>query len=198
MNRRIKGFLRVAALAVIGLLLGASLYLVNARVVAGNPLPMPFGIGAAVVQSGSMEPAYHVGDLLLVKKQDAYAVGDVVVYQSGSMLVVHRIIAVNGSTVTTQGDANNAPDEPFDRSLIQGGVAGCIPGVGRIIDFVKTPLGILLLTGCAVLLLGLSFCRERQTREEKNAALRAQIRRLKYELTADDGARHEENIEKKE
>lgn len=198
MSRRIKGLFRVAALAVIGLLLGASLYFVNARVVAGNPLPMPFGIGAAVVQSGSMEPTYQIGDLLFVKKQSTYSVGDVVVYQSGGILVVHRIIAISGSTVTTQGDANNTPDEPFDRSLIQGGVTGCIPRVGRTIDFIKTPLGILLLTGCAVLLLGLSFCRERQTREEKNAALRAQIRRLKYELTADDGARHEENIEKKE
>ena len=56
----------------------------------GGGLPMPFGIGVAVVESGSMEPTYKVGDMLIVRKRDEIAVGDVIVYRSGRMLVVTR------------------------------------------------------------------------------------------------------------
>lgn len=172
--------LRHIVLIFLGLLLGFNVYLLNARNVAGNQMPMPFGIGSAVVQSGSMEPTYYKGDLLFVKEKSSYSVGDVVVYQSENILVVHRIIALDGETVITQGDANNAPDEPFSATHIKGCVVGRIPGVGNVIDFLKTPFGILLLIGCAVALTELSFLRERKAAEEEEKA--RHIRRMKREI----------------
>ena len=61
-------WLRRLILALLGLLMGLQIYFVNAGRVMGDPLPMPFGYGAAVVLSGSMEPTYSAGDLLIVKK----------------------------------------------------------------------------------------------------------------------------------
>ena len=61
-------WIRRLVLALLGLLMGLQIYFVNAGRVMGDPLPMPFGYGAAVVLSGSMEPTYSAGDLLIVKK----------------------------------------------------------------------------------------------------------------------------------
>ena len=181
-----KPVFRHIILIFLGVLLGFNVYLLNAKSIAGNRMPMPFGIGSAVVQSGSMEPAYHIGDLLFVKEQPGYAVGDVVVYQSGGVLVVHRVIAINGDTVITQGDANNAPDEPFSRDCIKGGVVGRIPGIGIAIDFMKTPMGILLLIGCAVALIELSFRRDMRAEQDEEARrvklLQEEIELMKQEI----------------
>ena len=189
MKARRKVILRRIGLALLGLLLGVNVYVLNARSVGGNRLPMPLGFGAAVVQSGSMEPTYCKGDLLFIKPAAQYAVGEIVVYQSGGSLVVHRILSLDGSTVITQGDANNAPDAPFDVSCIKGRVVGRIPAIGLAIDFFKTPLGILLLLGLAILLVELSFRRAKNRpapppdRPASEAdLLRAEIEALKKEL----------------
>lgn len=190
MRNKPKKILRHIVLISLGLLLGVNVYFLNARNIAGNQLPMPFGIGAAVVQSGSMEPTYYTGDLLFVKAQSDYSAGDIVVYQSEGILVVHRVIEIDGGTVTTQGDANNVPDKPFDASCIKGSVVGRIPGVGYVIDFFKTPLGILLLVGGAVLLVELSFRREKKAEQARKAQrirrLRGEIAQLRQELGEDD------------
>ena len=73
-------WIRRLVLVLLGLLMGLQIYFVNAGRVMGDPLPMPFGYGAAVVLSGSMEPTYSAGDLLIVKKADHYQTGDIVVY----------------------------------------------------------------------------------------------------------------------
>lgn len=182
MKNRKKTLLRRAVLILLGLLLGLNVYLLNARVIAGNPMPMPFGIGGAVVQSGSMEPTYRKGDLLLVRQRAAYAVGDIVVYQSAGVPVVHRITAIDGNTVITKGDANNTADAPFAVTQIKGGVFCRIPFAGLVIDFFKTPLGIVLLLGCAVALVEVSFRREkRAAAHDERQMLQKEIERLRQE-----------------
>lgn len=185
-----KTWLRRLALVFLGLLLGVNVYLFNARSLAGNQLPMPLGFGAAVVQSGSMEPTLSTGDLLFVRRQEEYSVGDIVVYQSQGILVVHRIIAAYGQTLITQGDANDLADQPFDLSCVKGAVVGSVPVVGYVIDFMKTPKGILLLVGCAVVLVELSFYREKQAEQERRArriqGLCQELRQLRQEINRDE------------
>ena len=141
---------------------------------------MPFGLGLAVVQSGSMEPTFSKGDLLLVREQDAYAVGDIVVYQSEGILIVHRIVAMDGETVTTQGDANNVADPSFNGAAIKGAVVGHVPDLGLAVEFLKTPLGITLLLACAIVLEELSFRKEKQQADQDEKSQR--IRRLQKEI----------------
>ena len=64
---KIKDVLRWLLIVVCGLILGVNVYLANANSLVGNQLPMPFGYGAAVVLSGSMEPEFSEGDLIIVK-----------------------------------------------------------------------------------------------------------------------------------
>ena len=87
-NKKWKNILRFILLAICGAVFGVNIYLANAKTLVGNQLPMPFGYGAAVVLSGSMEPTFSTGDLIVVKEQNDYILDDIVVYQEASFLVV--------------------------------------------------------------------------------------------------------------
>ncbi len=172
---------RRLGLGALGIILGINLYLANARGLTGNQMPMPFGTGVAVVLSGSMEPALSVNDVILVREADCYEVGDIVVYQSGKSLVVHRIIAKDGETVTTQGDANNIADDPIEQRAIKGKVIAHIPAVGLAVNALKTPAVILILLIATFVLTELSFRREKDKDEQELEAIKEEIRRLRKE-----------------
>jgi len=181
-KRLIWSILRRAALAVAALIIGVNLYLWNANSLVGDQLPMPFGYGAAVVLTGSMGESLPADSLIFVKEQTDCAVGQVVVYQSGRSLIVHRVVAVDGATVITRGDANNTEDAPIAMSDIRGVVVGHIPGVGAVVRVLKTPLGMLFVLALAIGLVELSHRRERKDDEAEKERIRAQIRALKEEI----------------
>lgn len=86
------------------------------------------------VASGSMEPAYKVGDVILVKDTDPskLQVGDVITYLGNQssvsgMIITHRIIKIEQKTdgtlaYTIKGDANQMEDPIIDSSQIYGKV----------------------------------------------------------------------------
>lgn len=166
-------------MAVLGVILGVNAYLANARGLGGNQLPMPFGIGVAVVLSGSMEPTLGINDVIFVRETDSYEVGDIVVYQSGQTLIVHRIIAKDGENLITQGDANNTADAPIVRYAVKGEVIARIPAVGMAVNALKTPAGILIVLIAAFALTELSFRKEKDKDEKELEAIKAEIRRLR-------------------
>lgn len=172
---------RRLALAALGIILGINAYLANARGLAGNQMPTPFGFGAAVVLSGSMEPTLKTNDMIIVRETGSYEVGDIVVYQSGNTLIVHRVIAKDGETVTTQGDANNVADDPIAVSVIKGEVIAHIPAAGLVVNALKTPVGILIVLLAAFALTELSFRKEKDKDEKELEAIKEEIRRLKEE-----------------
>ena len=129
-----------------------------------------------------MEPALSVGDLLIVREQPQYEAEDIVVYQSGSMPVVHRIVRIDSESVTTRGDANNANDEPFPVSAIKGKVIGVIPLLGYAAWALRSPIAALILLAAAVLLMELSFRAGKTKKEDEKEKLKAEIRALMEEL----------------
>ena len=170
---------RIFLILLISLLLGGSLYMLNAKRLVRNAMPMPFGVGFSVVLSGSMEPTLSVDDLVIVRAAEHYEVGDVVVYQSGQSLVIHRIVEIDDTAVVTKGDANNIEDSPVAVTEIKGRMVGVIPGVGRAVHFLQSPLGIILILALAVFLLNRSWSKEKASDEKSLDALKEEIRRLK-------------------
>lgn len=149
---------KIFKIIVIGLfsaILIGNLYIIAVRLADRDRLPKLFGYAQVVVISGSMEPDLAAGDLIIIKEQPAYGVGDVVTYRDGSVLITHRIIAVNASGIITQGDANNAADAPVAPSAMEGKVVLRIPGVGQFVIFLKSPRGVLTVAGLALGLYGL-------------------------------------------
>ena len=173
--------LRRLFLVLLGLVLGMILYFTNAQNILGNQLPMPFGIGIANVLSGSMEPTFSKGTLLIIKETEEVHIGDIVVYQSDNSLVVHRITDIQQDQITTQGDANNAPDPIFDRSEIKGKVIAWIPYLGTLLSMVRTPAGVIILLLLAFLLIEGAFRRQKEEDEQEIEAIKAEIRRLKQQ-----------------
>lgn len=185
MKPNAKAIIRIALLVLAALIIGVNVYAVNATRLAGDAVPMPFGVGAAVVLSGSMEPEFSVGDLLIVAVCDEYRVDDAVVYQDGRMAITHRIVSITDDEVITRGDANNTDDDPITPQQIKGKVVLAIPLVGYAVNAIKTPAGIICILALAVFLLERSFRVEQQKDEEELDAIKAEILKMKQEQDQD-------------
>lgn len=175
-----RNILHYVLLVLLAAALGLGAYLMSAAGLGRNQLPMPFGVGLATVESNSMQPALSRGDLLVVGQETEPAVGDIVVYQDPSIgLVVHRVVALDGDLVTTQGDANNTADVPFDRSRIVGRVLAVVPALGLLVAALKTPAGVLVTLALALLLVELPYRRQRDDDEAERQRLRAEIDQIR-------------------
>lgn len=113
-------------------------------VVLGQEMPMLFGYGKAVVATGSMEPAISPGDMIIFRGQDDYEVGDIVIFEDENF-VTHRIIERTENGFITKGDANNVDDGEILTEQMTGKIVLIIPKVGYAADFLKSPLGILVI-----------------------------------------------------
>jgi signal peptidase I len=110
------------------------------------------GLKSLTVQTGSMTPAIKKGDLVVVKSVPDYNVGDVITYinpANKQQTITHRIIDKKVSTMntrfTTKGDANTAADNPINTSAVVGKVEHKVPLLGYAADFVRRPLGLVLI-----------------------------------------------------
>lgn len=174
-----KGILRILLLSICGMIIGLNLYQLNANRLVGNQLPMPFGYGAAVVLSGSMEPEISKGDLIFVKETLDYTENDIIVYQDGNMLVVHRIIQINEDEIITKGDANNVTDKPIQKTAIKGEVVAWLPYVGEFVNVIKTPIGTILVAAAAIALVEIPRRCEKKKDEDERKKIIDEINRLK-------------------
>ena len=180
-KRKLKTIGRILLLAVISLIIGIRLYSWNAQTLAGNTMPMPFGWGFSVVLSGSMEPTLSVNDLVIVHEQSDYKVDDIVVYQDESILVIHKIVSIDGDVVVTKGDANDVEDQPISTSDIKGKAVFHLPFIGALIRFLKTPVGLILIIAAAIVLFELPHLQDRKKAAEEQEKIKEEIKRLKGE-----------------
>lgn len=80
-----------------------------------------FGIRVFRIASGSMEPGLKINDLIIIKNSDNYNVNDIITFKdTNNMYITHRIIEINGDSITTKGDNNNTEDEPITKNDIVG------------------------------------------------------------------------------
>ena len=138
-------------------------------------LPTQFGGGSAyvIVNGNSMEPLYHKGDLVVIRTETTYEVGDIVTYfnQELKAPVIHRIIAEKDGTFIMKGDHNPlqdisqpAPKDIFGKAWLH------FPAVGKWLQPTQTPLGITLLSAAAIFILLSMFITQkggRRFRREK-------------------------------
>ncbi len=170
---------RIVLLLLLSIFIGTSVYSLNARRVFRNAMPMPFGLGSSVVLSGSMEPTLSIYDLVLVKAQEEYRVGDIVVYQSGGSLVIHRIVELRDGGYVTKGDANNTEDGVVAPEAVKGRMFFRVPYLGAAVRFLQTLPGAALVIALAAFLINRSWSRERAEDDEQLDQIKEEIRRLK-------------------
>lgn len=144
-------------LVVVAVLLAVAL--VGVRVVGYTPY---------TILSGSMEPTYHVGSLIYVKKVDTSTLeaGDPITFAlSEDTIATHRIVEVvpdeeDASVIRfrTKGDAN----ETVDGALVHyknvlGKPVFTIPYLGYVADYIQHPPGMYTAIAAGVILLLLVF-----------------------------------------
>ena len=178
---------KIVAIAIALLVAYCCIFSLVAKMTAGESIPKPLGFGMGVVLTGSMEPTLRENSLIIVTGAREYNVGDIIVYQTGGTPVVHRIIEIDGQTgtLTTQGDANNAPDEPITLSRVKGRVAFSIPFIGAAARFIQTTPGLIMVLIVIFVLFFLSVrTREQEQQEEVGGTsdLEAEIKELRAML----------------
>lgn len=174
-----KTVFRYIVFSFIGIVLGLFVYTQNAKGLLKDKIPMPFGYGMSVVLSGSMESRLSVDDLVIIKATDNYKVNDIVLFQDGNSLVIHRIIEIDGDTVTTKGDANNVADEPINKSQIKGVLVYDIAGLGAVVNILKQPVSVFIILAAAFLLTEFSYRKEKDTDTEELDEIKKMIEELK-------------------
>lgn len=168
----------------IGIVLGIFVYTQNSQGLLKDKMPMPFGYGMSVVLSGSMESRLSADDLVIIKATDSYNVNDIVLYQDGDSLIIHRIIEIDSDTVTTKGDANNVADKPIHKSQIKGVLVYDIPRLGALVNVLKQPVFVFIILAAALLLMELSYRKEKDNDAEELDEIKKMIEELKKDKNA--------------
>jgi signal peptidase I len=128
-----------------------------------------------LVKGQSMEPAINIGDAVLTGPQGGLLSGEIepgtiVTYIRGDSPVTHRVIAVEGNDLITKGDAVEDPDsKPVPISEICGVYLIRIPYLGYFSDFMRTPVGWLVVVIAPTILL-VGFLMRRVVREATSRA----------------------------
>lgn len=136
-----------------------NLWMLAQQLILKREAPEVFGYSQYIVTSGSMEPDFSPGDMILIKKEPGYELGDIVTFRDAAgQTVTHKIVGRVEGQFITQGTANNTEDDdllPPERIL--GKLQVVLPGVGQAVIFLRSPLGILILVVVAILLIGLPW-----------------------------------------
>ena len=159
MNSTIKKIWNAATTLLVALVVVLAVLLVGVRLA---------GLQVYTVLSGSMEPTYHVGSLIYVKKVDPMELkaGDVITYMlDEDTLSTHRIVEVvpdeNDSSVIrfrTKGDANDAEDGSLVHyKNVVGTPVFSIPKLGYLANYIQKPPGMYVAISAGAFLLLLVF-----------------------------------------
>ncbi|HEX9438090.1 MAG TPA: signal peptidase I, partial [Roseiflexaceae bacterium] len=104
-----------------------------------------------IINGNSMEPLYHRGDLVIIRAQPDYQVGDIVTYRHPQIgPVIHRIIGRDVERFVFKGDHNNFidPYRPVRADLI-GKSWIYLPSVGNVLSQLRKPLNMAILAAVA-------------------------------------------------
>ena len=159
MNKTVKKIWNWLTTILVVLVVILAILLVGARLV---------GLQVFTVLSGSMEPTYHVGSLIYVKKVDPFQLksGDVITFMlDEDTVATHRVVEVvqdeeDASVIRfrTKGDANEAEDGSLVhyRNVI-GTPVFTIPKLGYLANYIQHPPGTYVAISAGAILLLLVF-----------------------------------------
>lgn len=159
MNKSLKKIWNVISTILVALVVLLALLLVGARVV---------GLQVFTVLSGSMEPTYHTGSLVYVKKVDPYTIeeGQPITFMlNENTIATHRVVGIvpdeEDPTVIrfrTKGDANDAEDGGLVHyKNVIGTPVFSIPYLGYVADYIQHPPGMYVAISAGAVLLLLVF-----------------------------------------
>ncbi len=105
------------------LLLFILLFVCYSKYIQKEPVVKLDGYAILIVLTDSMEPTIQGNELILIKEEDEYQLGDIVTYQDRDhILITHRIVQIDSHYFVAKGDGNDASDEKLELEQIEGKV----------------------------------------------------------------------------
>lgn len=159
MNHSLRKIWNTISNVLVALVVILALLLVGARIV---------GLQVFTVLSGSMEPTYHTGSLIYVKKTDPYTIqeGQPITFMlDENTVATHRVVGIvpdeEDPTVIrfrTKGDANEAEDGSLVHyKNVIGTPIFSIPYLGYVANYIQHPPGMYVAISAGAVLLLLVF-----------------------------------------
>lgn len=169
MKRSIRKTWNIISTVLVSLVVLLALLLVGARL---------FGLQVFTVLSGSMEPTYHTGSLIYVKKVDPYTIqnGQVITFMlDEDTIATHRVVGIvpdeeDASVIRfrTKGDANETEDGGLVHyKNVIGTPVFTIPYLGYVASYIQHPPGMYVAIAAGAVLLMLTFLPDVFAPEEK-------------------------------
>ena len=126
----------------------------------GLALALSTDMPIVAVESNSMVPAFHKGDMLVLQgiSQEQLSMGDVIVFDqpSGGTPIVHRVVAINSDgTFQTKGDANSG-QLSYEKSISYSQVHGRVVMIMPYLGWIKIGMTQYLMPNILWLLLGVA------------------------------------------
>lgn len=181
----------LTSLSVVIFLFGLFVFVSVLNASAGK-VPSVLGFSFMQIQTGSMEPEYPVGSIVITRKVDCFDLqkGDVISFYStdaetSGMVITHRIVKVEKTLgggqplFTTKGDANSTDDATkvsnisvigkvvFNIGTVGGSVISVLKNPNVIFFFIVLPL-IFITFGEAIHLVTLIVESKEEKKEEEN------------------------------
>ena len=167
----LKKFFRILHIPIITVIVLLVIYMGYMKYVKHENNISILGFRQYIVATGSMEPKYNVGDLIIIREspEEEIKIGDIINYisENGTDTITHRvtdIIEKDGQTYyQTKGDNNNTEDpELVKYRQVKGKLVFKISKLGTIITNLLTGTGIAIL----FVVILLSYLRDKN-KEEK-------------------------------
>jgi signal peptidase I len=161
-------------LALIGRILLIILYLLVIVIGLAVAILLLCGMKLYCVETGSMEPDYPIGSMVVVERVwfESLNEGDVITYVvSDNTVVTHRVIGIDPEhrLLTTKGDNNIVADaSPVSYENVLGRVNFCVPGFGYVFLFLSTRFGKIMLGIAAFGLIGFYIIKRMYYRSLEN------------------------------
>jgi signal peptidase I len=144
----------------------ASFWLILIVVIWASFAPTQFGgpTSFLTISGTSMEPNFHLGDLVIVHKESDYAIGDIIAYRNLDLdnIVFHRIIGHENDRFIMKGDNNSWVDSyhPLQEDVI-GKLWIYVPSAGIWVQTIRQPMNMGLMAGALAGLIAISISNER-------------------------------------
>lgn len=132
---------KILKIVVIGLFIILALNILTAK---SDKLFQIIGYRSYTVLSGSMEPEFYPGDLVITnhKSKTDINLDDIVTFRDNEgVIITHRIVEEVDGGYITQGDNNNVEDtDVLKKENLIGKVKFSIPKVGYLMNFLSKPI----------------------------------------------------------
>ena len=164
--------------------------------ISPDKVPSFLGYKPFIVLSGSMEPVFYSGDVVVVKEisPDTLNESDIIAFRSGESVITHRIMEIKDleagkKQYITKGDNNNVEDSVTVTSdMLEGKYLLRVAGIGNFAMFLQTPVGMIVFVALPLILFVLYDVLRRtlsgKKADKRTVELEAELERMRSELAA--------------